>query len=87
MRNRLLILFLLAVAACAGCTTRYSITLRNGNSFTALGKPRLDRSGTRYVFKDASGRPAEVSRLSVREIAPESMRSPGASSFLPTAPK
>ncbi|MDB6109903.1 MAG: hypothetical protein JWR69_1653 [Pedosphaera sp.] len=81
------LIFLLIATVCAGCSTRYSVTLRNGSSITALSKPHLDPSGTRYVFKDASGKPMAVSRMAVREIAPESMRSPGNSSFLPTPSK
>src|SRR5438552_17189364 len=75
---------LLTVVVCAGCSTRYSVTLRNGSPVTALSKPHLDQSGTRYVFKDASGQPMEVSRMAVCEISTESMKSRDAPTFLPT---
>jgi hypothetical protein len=81
------LILLLVATVCAGCSTRYSVTLRNGSSITALSKPHLDPSETRYVFKDASGKQVEVSRLAVREIAPESMRSPTTPNFLPSSSK
>jgi hypothetical protein len=87
MKNCFLILLLLTAAGLAGCSTHYSVTLRNGSTVTALTKPRLDPSGTRYLFKDAAGQPVEVSRMAVREIAPESMRSPGAAGFQPNSSK
>ena len=59
----------LAVAVVsAGCATRYTITLNNGNRITAQGKPRLE--GANYVFKDAAGQKTFVPAGRVREISP-----------------
>jgi hypothetical protein len=81
----LLLAPLLVLAAGPGCATRYSVTLTNGNSYVAHGKPHLDKARNRYVFKDAgSGKMIEVSALSIREIAPYNMRSADNSTFLPT---
>jgi hypothetical protein len=85
-RFRLLLLApLLALAFCPGCATRYSVTLTNGSSYVAHGKPHYDKARNHYVFTDASsGRKLDVSALSIREIAPYNMRSADNSTFLPT---
>jgi hypothetical protein len=72
---------LLGVALCTGCSTHYRVTLNNGSYYTAVGKPRLDKTINRYVFTDVVGQHREVSPLLIRVIAPESMRDPDSSNF------
>jgi|GEM_PF-2696005 hypothetical protein len=78
-----LFLFCAALLICSACAMRYSVTLNNGSSYVALGKPRLDQARNRYVFKEASsGQMVEVSPLLIREIAPYDMRSADNSAFM-----
>jgi hypothetical protein len=65
---------LLALALCAGCASRYNITLNNGDVITARGKPKLDKEHSGYFFTDAAGNPDYISLGSVREIAPRSWK-------------
>jgi hypothetical protein len=76
---------LLVLAVGPGCATRYSVTLTNGSSYVAHGKPHYDKARNHYVFTDAAtGRKLDVSALSIREIAPYDMRSADNSTFLAT---
>ncbi|MCX8091781.1 MAG: YgdI/YgdR family lipoprotein [Verrucomicrobiae bacterium] len=68
------LVLLVALLGC-GCARRYVITLHNGNTITALGKPRME--GGMCVFKDASGQWSSVPAGRVREIAPRSMAGGG----------
>ena len=81
MKKNVLIL-LLALFVCAGCASHYDITMNNGMVVTAHGKPHLDKEKGRYIYTDASGKPASVSILRVREIAPQSMRKKEGSQFI-----
>lgn len=72
MKKNVLII-LLALFVCAGCASHYDITLNNGMVVTSHGKPHLDKEKGRYIYTDASGKPASVSVLRVREIAPQTM--------------
>jgi hypothetical protein len=53
-----------------GCTHSYQITLSNGNTLTTSSKPKVNKEGDAYIFKDANGVPASVPRSRVKEIAP-----------------
>ena len=64
---------LLLAGLVAGCATRYNVTLTNGRSITAKGKPRLDKASNCYVFKDTAGQQVVVPAMRIREIAPASM--------------
>jgi hypothetical protein len=57
----------------ASCATQYTITLNSGARVTAQDKPK--RVGNNYVFKDALGKPAQISAFRVVQIE----RSSGAS--------
>ena len=57
--------------ALMGCSRRYKVTLSNGNSFTASSKPKLNKEGTAYLYKDRNGKETWVSAGKVTEIAPE----------------
>ena len=41
------------------------------NSFTASSKPKLNKEGTAYLYKDRNGKETWVSAGKVTEIAPE----------------
>jgi hypothetical protein len=82
-----LLLLLLTLTVCAGCATRYTVTMTSGRVFTAMGKPRLNKATNHYTFKLNTGEKVEVSRFSIREIAPESMRSEEGQQFKPTPVK
>lgn len=75
-----ILVLLLLVGLFTGCARSYVITLNNGSRITTQGKPKL--SGSTYVYKDASGKPAQVSTLRVREIAPASMATEEGSQFM-----
>ena len=82
MKSRML-LCLLTLALCGGCSNFYRVTLNNGTYFTSRGKPHLNKETNRYVFKDTSGEQKEVSVLLVREIAPQSRHADENPNFLP----
>jgi len=67
------VLLLLAVAAVAllGCAQRYKMTLTNGNSISTSSKPKLNKAGNAYVYKDHQGKETWISAGRVLEIAPE----------------
>jgi hypothetical protein len=65
---------LLALSLCAGCASRYNITLNDGEVITARGKPKYDETRSGYFYTDASGNPAYISQLRVNEIAPQSWK-------------
>ena len=79
IRHVLPVLLLLAVLL-TGCARNYVITMSNGARITTKGKPKLQNGS--YVFKDASGQPAQVSAGRVREIAPASMSTVEGSQFM-----
>jgi hypothetical protein len=83
--KRTALILLSGLLILSGCASRYVITLHNGRSYTAMGKPRLDKTKNRYVFKDPAGEQHEVSPLSVREISPESMQEK--SKFISSPPR
>ena len=51
-----------------GCAQRYQVTLSNGNSFTTSSKPKLNKEGTAYLYKDHQGRDAWIPAGKVTEI-------------------
>lgn len=80
--KKIALVLLLAVFVCAGCATRYNISLTNGDVITARGKPKYDQAKGGFLYKDGQGQPAFVSGGRVREVAPASMSND--SQFLPT---
>jgi hypothetical protein len=73
MKQIEILIVLLSALLLGGCTSNYNVVLTNGRVITASGKPKLDTTKNRYVFKDVSGQPMEVPPGLVREIAPTSM--------------
>jgi hypothetical protein len=83
MKTKLPVLLLACCfALLAGCASRYSIVLNNGEILTAKGRPRLDQQSNRWHYIDASGQPAELPSGRVREITPESLRDTGGSKYI-----
>jgi hypothetical protein len=71
--KKILPVLLLSAAVCAGCVTRYSLVMNNGEVLTARGRPTYSAEQGRYFYKDANGKPASVPASKVREVAPASM--------------
>lgn len=71
--KKILPILLLIATVCAGCATRYSLVMNNGEILTAHGKPTYNAQQGRYYYTDASGKPASVPASKVREVAPASM--------------
>jgi hypothetical protein len=71
--KRTVLVLLTAASLCGGCSTHYYITLTNGYKITAYSRPRLDKEGVSYVYKDANGNLKRVSAGGVAEISPTSM--------------
>jgi hypothetical protein len=63
-----LLLAVLLAGQCAGCITRYQITLTNGKAITARSRPILDNATDSYHFKDGQGQEVWVKAIRVREI-------------------
>lgn len=68
----------LLIGLLTGCTSRYNITLLNGNRITTDGKPSL-KNGF-YVYKDMQGQPGAIAAGRVKEISPANMTSARTSS-------
>jgi major membrane immunogen (membrane-anchored lipoprotein) len=64
------IFLVIAVAVLlVGCSHRYKVTLTNGNAFTTNSKPKLNKEGSAYTYKDGQGREISIPALRVSEIA------------------
>jgi hypothetical protein len=80
-------LALLLAAACAGCATRYDVTLTNGQVVTTRGKPHLSPDKNEWLFTDASGKPDRVPAGNVSQVAPQSMDTDNPTKFNPVIGK
>ena len=60
---------LLLAAVLTGCRSNYDITTTSGMKIVGVSKPKLDRQGNFYFFKDAAGNVCSLpsSRVSVIE--------------------
>lgn len=74
--------FLALVLVCAGCATRYDMTLSNGSVITARGKPRVDEQRHLIFFTDANGQTNVIPQFRVTQIEPHSMA--GTTKYDPT---
>jgi hypothetical protein len=79
--NKLIPILLLVALVCAGCSTRYSIILNNGDVITSRGKPQYNEKGY-YLYKDMDGQTNVIFASRVREVAPSSMADKGGTQFL-----
>lgn len=66
-----LFLILVSVALLAGCVRRYKITLSNNHVMTATSKPKLNKTGDSYEFKDKDGKLRSLPAGSVKQIEPQ----------------
>jgi hypothetical protein len=80
--KKIALVFLLA-AACAGCATRYNLTLSNGDVITTKGRPHLSADKNEWLFTDASGKPGGIPAGNVTQIVPQSMNSDNPTKFVP----
>lgn len=58
-----------------GCSHRYVITTTSGMKLVTANKPK--RQDDWFVYKDASGKPVQISAMRVRMIEPYSKRAAG----------
>jgi hypothetical protein len=70
MKN--ILLFVLGACCLTGCARTYDVTLVNGMRITRVSKPKLDKEGGVYVFKNARGDSETINAARVVEIAPHS---------------
>jgi hypothetical protein len=84
MKTNFLILSLLVIT-CAGCMTRYDITLANGTVITSKSRPRLTPDKDAWMFTDPSGRALIVPAGSVAQIAPQSLDDGGPTKWHPAS--
>ena len=66
------LLLLLLPGVCAGCVSRYNVTLSNGMVITSKGKPRLNADKNTFIFRDVSGQTNFVPAGNVSQISPAS---------------
>lgn len=82
MMKKLFPLFLGAFLL-VGCRSPYDITLRNGQKFSGVTKPALDKRTGKYHFKTMDGSGHAVHQDSIRLIEPHR----DDYEFRPTKPK
>ena len=68
---RALIGLLALVCLLTGCAQHYRLTLTNGNTISTNSKPKLNREGSAFVFKDRTGKVMSVPVGRIREVEPE----------------
>lgn len=68
-----IISLLFCLLVCAGCATRYDMTLSNGIVVTAKGKPRIDEKQHLIFYTDANGQTNVIPQFRVTQIQPHSM--------------
>ena len=66
----------LSFVALTGCARHYNITFNNNHVTTTYSKPKLNKSGDAYVFKDRAGNMASVPAGNVKLIEPRSNGKP-----------
>jgi len=63
---------LVALLLFTGCARHYRITLTNNHVITTTSKPKLNKDGDAFVFKDRTGRLMALPAGSVKQIEPAS---------------
>jgi hypothetical protein len=74
---------LLSVLLLSGCARHYRITLSNNHTMTTTSKPRLNKTGDAFVFKDRTGKWTSLPAGSVKQIEPQSETSTEEQLFKP----
>jgi len=82
--KRASLLALLGLILLSGCARHYNITLTNNHVITTYSKPKLNKTGDAYVFKDRAGRQAWVPCGSIKQIEPVSHKPADEPVFKPT---
>ena len=62
----------LSVLLLAGCARHYRITLTNNHVITTNSKPKMNKAGDAFVFKDRTGKLTSLPAGSVKQIEPQS---------------
>ena len=73
MKN-ILVLPLLGFLLLTGCARHYNIILSNNHVISTTSKPKLNKTGDAFVFKDRTGKMNAVPAGSVKEIEPQSSK-------------
>jgi len=73
MKN-IVVLTLLSLFIFTGCARRYNIVLTNNHTISTTSKPKLNKTGDAFVFKDQTGKLAALPAGSVKTIEPQSHR-------------
>ncbi len=61
----------LGVLLTTGCARHYNITLTNNHVITTGSKPKLNKTGDAFVFKDRMGKLTSLPKGSVKQIEPQ----------------
>lgn len=62
----------LSILMLTGCARHYRITLTNNNVITTTTKPKVNKAGDAFVFKDRNGKLMALPKGSVKQIEPQS---------------
>lgn len=85
--NKILFPVMLSLIGLTGCARHYSVTLNNNHVVTTYSKPKLNKAGDAYVFKDGAGRMTSLPAGNIKLIEPyargSSIKEP---LFKPSAP-
>src|SRR6185369_15966242 len=73
---KFLLVPLLGFCLLTGCARHYRITLTNNHDLTTNSKPKLNKTGDAFVFKDRNGKLTALPAGSVKQIEPQSHTPP-----------
>ena len=71
MKN-IAVLALLGCLVFTGCARHYNIILTNNHAISTTSKPKLNKTGDAFIYKDQAGRLAALPAGSVKTIEPRS---------------
>ena len=64
----------LSLLVLTGCARHYRITLNNNHIISTTSKPKLNKRGDAFVFKDGLGKPMALPAGVVKQIEPQSRK-------------